>query len=81
MSFSQYLKLCLSVLKDLKVIGTVVVGILILEFARYVTSYKKKPPKTKVAKAPKKEKEGKAEGDKATEEKSTEAAAETESKE
>ena len=36
-----------SVIKDIRVIGTVVVAFLIIEFAHFVTSYKKKPPKPK----------------------------------
>ncbi len=51
MSIGEYVKLCLNVLKDFRVIITAVLMILIIEFAKYITSYKKKPPREKVKKA------------------------------
>ncbi len=39
--------LILGVLADLRVIGTVVVCIFVICFAKYITTYKKKPPKPK----------------------------------
>lgn len=55
MSIKEYLFLALKVLKDFRVLGTVIAMILIIEFAKYVASYKKKPEKkgAKKAKAPK----------------------------
>lgn len=53
MSIAEYLKLILNVLKDWRVIVTVVVVVLIIEFAKFITTYRKKPavPKPKKAKA------------------------------
>lgn len=51
MSIKQYMHLILGVLSDLKVIGTVIVCILVITFAKYITTYKKKPPKPKKKKA------------------------------
>ena len=69
MAIKDYFPVILGVLKDFRVIGTVIVMILVIEFAKFVTTYKKKPPKKKGKKgqkpapAPKKEekKEEKAE--------------------
>lgn len=49
MSIADYFKLILNVLKDWRVIVTVVVVILIVEFAKFITTYRKKPsvPKAK----------------------------------
>lgn len=54
MSISEYLSLILNVLKDIRVILTAIVMILIIEFAKYITSYTKKAPKVKVKKEKKK---------------------------
>ena len=51
MSIKQYMHLILGVLSDLRVIGTVIVCILVISFAKYITTYKKKPPKPKKKKA------------------------------
>ena len=53
MAIKDYFPVILGVLKDFRVIGTVIVMILVIEFAKYVTTYRKKPPKTKGKKAPK----------------------------
>ena len=53
MTIKDYIPVILGVLKDFRVIGTVIVMILVIEFSKYVTTYKKKPPKPKVKKAPK----------------------------
>ena len=53
MTIKEYFPVIFGVLKDFRVIGTVIVMILVTEFAKYVTTYKKKPPKPKKAKAPK----------------------------
>ena len=53
MTIKEYFPVIFGVLKDFRVIGTVIVMILVIEFAKYVTTYKKKPPKPKKAKAPK----------------------------
>ena len=53
MAIKEYFPVILGVLKDFRVIGTVIVMILVIEFAKYVTTYKKKPPKPKGKKAPK----------------------------
>ena len=37
--------LILQVLKDFRVIGTVIVMILVIKFAKFITTYKKKPRK------------------------------------
>ena len=47
MTIKEYFPVIFGVLKDFRVIGTVIVMILVIEFAKYVTSYKKKPPKPK----------------------------------
>ena len=54
MSVSEYIHVILSVLKDFKVIITVVLMILIVAFAKYITNYKKKAKKkiVKVKPAP-----------------------------
>ena len=64
MAIKDYFPVILGVLKDFRVIGTVIVMILVIEFAKYVTTYKKKPPRKKgkkgakvaAAPAPKEEK-------------------------
>ena len=61
MTIKEYFPVIFGVLKDLRVIGTVIVMLLVIEFAKYVTTYKKKPKKPKVKKgaaapAPKEEK-------------------------
>lgn len=53
MTIKDYIPLILGVLKDFRVIGTVIVMILVIEFAKFVTTYRKKPPKPKNKKAPK----------------------------
>ena len=53
MTIKDYIPLILGVLKDFRVIGTVIVMILVIEFAKFVTNYRKKPPKPKNKKAPK----------------------------
>ena len=71
MTIKEYFPVIFGVLKDLRVIGTVIVMILVIQFAKFVTTYRKKPPKPKKAKtakaaqAPKEEKkeEKPAEGD------------------
>ena len=55
MAIKDYFPVILGVLKDFRVIGTVIVMILVIQFAKYVTTYKKKPPKPKGKKAPKPE--------------------------
>ena len=46
----NYVQLVLSVIKDIRVIATIVAALLIVEFAGFVTSYRKKAPKHKKAK-------------------------------
>lgn len=58
MSVKEYITLAFNVLKDFRVLGTVIAMILIIEFAKYVANYKKKPPK-KSAKKQKPQKEQK----------------------
>lgn len=53
MTIKELIAVILGVLKDFRVIGTVIVMILVIEFAKFVTTYKKKPPKPKGKKAPK----------------------------
>ena len=53
MTIKEYFPIILGVLKDFRVIGTLIVMILVIQFAKYVTTYKKKPPKKKGKKAPK----------------------------
>ncbi len=53
MTIKEYIPVIIGVLKDLRVIGTLIVMILVIQFAKYVTTYKKKPPKKKGKKAPK----------------------------
>jgi len=50
MNIKEYLHIIFGVLKDLRVIGTVLVCLLVIEFAKYVTTYRKKPPKPKKGK-------------------------------
>ena len=49
----NYIELILGVIKDIRVILTIVAALFIIEFAGFVTSYKKKAPKPKKAKAAK----------------------------
>ena len=53
MAIKDYIPVILGVLKDFRVIATVIAMILIVKFAKFVTTYKKKPPKPKNKKAPK----------------------------
>lgn len=53
MAIKDYLSVILNVLKDFRVIGTVIVMVLVIEFSKFVTTYKKKPPKKKGKKAEK----------------------------
>ena len=53
MTIKEYIPVILGVLKDFRVIGTVIVMILVIQFAKFVTTYRKKPPKPKKAKAAK----------------------------
>ena len=53
MAIKDYISVILGVLKDFRVIGTVIAMIVVIEFAKFVTTYKKKPPKPKGKKAPK----------------------------
>ena len=53
MTIKDYFPVIFGVLKDFRVIGTVIVMIIVIEFAKFVTSYKKKPPKPKKGKTPK----------------------------
>ena len=71
-SIKEYISLILGVLIDFRVIITVVVMLMVVSFAKFVTTYKKRPPrpkkkkeKTAPAPAPKSEekKEGEASGD------------------
>ena len=50
MAIKDYFPVIFGVLKDFRVIGTVIVMILVIEFAKFVTTYKKKPPKPKTKK-------------------------------
>ncbi len=64
MTIKEYFPVILGVLKDFRVIGTVIVMILVIQFAKFVTTYRKKPPKPKVKKgaaAPAKKEEKKEE--------------------
>ena len=77
MTIKDYIPVILGVLKDFRVIGTVIVMILVIEFAKFVTTYRKKPPKPKGKKAApapkteekKEEKPAEGEGDAGAEEK------------
>ena len=53
MTIKDYFPVIFGVLKDFRVIGTVIVMIIVIEFAKFVTTYKKKPPKPKKGKSPK----------------------------
>lgn len=53
MAISELIPVIIGVLKDFRVIGTVIAMILVIEFAKYVTTYRKKPPKKKGKKAAK----------------------------
>ncbi len=71
MSIKEYFSLIIHVITNLKVILTVVVMLLVIEFAKFITTYKKKPPKPKVKKekTPAPKPEEKKEGEEKTEEK------------
>ena len=45
MDIKQMIPLILQVLKDFRVIGTVIVMILVIKFAKFITTYKKIPRK------------------------------------
>lgn len=45
--------LIISVIKDIHVIATLIAALVIIEFAKFITSYKKKAPKPKAKKAAK----------------------------
>lgn len=47
MSIKELMPLILSVLKDFRVIITIVAMVFVIEFAKYITTYTKKPPKPK----------------------------------
>ena len=53
MTMKELFPVIFSVLKDFRVIGTVIVMLLVIEFSKFVTTYKKKPPKPKNKKTPK----------------------------
>lgn len=53
MTIKELIPVILDVLKDIRVIGTVIVMLAVIKFAKFVTTYKKKPPKPKGKKAPK----------------------------
>ena len=53
MTIKEYFPIIFGVLKDFRVIGTLIVMIIVIEFAKFVTTYKKKPPKPKGKKSPK----------------------------
>lgn len=55
MNFKEILPIILAVLKDWRVIATAVAVLLVMEFAKYIANYKKKPmrpKKVKVKSAP-----------------------------
>ena len=54
MNSKDYMDIILGVITDFRVIGTVVVMILVIEWAKFVASYKKRPPKPKKKKGEKK---------------------------
>lgn len=45
--------LIISVIKDIHVIATLIAALIIIEFAKFITTYKKKAPKPKAKKAAK----------------------------
>ena len=51
MTVKELFPVIFGVLKDLRVIGTVIVMLAVIEFSKFVTTYKKKPPKPKAKKA------------------------------
>ena len=51
MGTNSYFHVILGVLTNFYVIGTAVAMILVIEFAKFVTTYRKKPPRPKVKKA------------------------------
>lgn len=50
MSIKEYIHLILGVLADFRVIGTVIVCLLVIEFAKFITTYRKRPPRPKAKK-------------------------------
>lgn len=50
MSINEYIHVILGVVTDIRVIATVIVCILVIEFAKFITTYRKRPPKPKVKK-------------------------------
>lgn len=53
MGIKQIFPIILQVLKDFRVIGTVIAMILVISFAKFITTYKKKPKnKNKKGKKP-----------------------------
>lgn len=70
MTFKDYIPIILGVLKDFRVIATVIAMFLVVAFAKYIKGYKRKPKVIKAKKvkapAPKKEapkEEGEEEGE------------------
>lgn len=53
MSIKELIPVIVKVLLDIRVIATVVVMLAIIEFSKFVTTYRKKPPKPKKQKTPK----------------------------
>ena len=47
MTVKEYIPVILGVLKDFRVIATVIAMLLVIEFSKFVTTYRKKPPKKK----------------------------------
>ena len=45
MDINQIFNIILQVLKDIRVIGTVIVMILVISFSKFITTYKNKPNK------------------------------------
>lgn len=48
----ELIPVIIGVLKDWRVITTVIAMLLVIEFAKFVANYKKRPPRPKVKKAP-----------------------------
>ena len=53
LTMKELFPVILKVLADFRVIGTVVVMLFVIEFTKFVTTYKKRPPRPKKEKAPK----------------------------
>ena len=49
----NYFQLIMSVIRDFRVIVTLVAALVIIEFAKFITAYRKKPARPKKVKAPK----------------------------